>query len=89
MNNLGLTIHPTKGYHTATQVGEHLGMEMNFEKDIFRAPVKKLRDISMFSKNLLCTAAKNERWVQVKALASLARNAQFLHLAIPVARFYL
>jgi hypothetical protein len=89
VNSLGLTIHPTKGYHTATQVGEHLGMEMDFEKGVFRAPVKKLRDISTLAKNLLCTAAKNKRWVPVKALASLAGKAQFLHLAIPVARFYL
>ncbi len=33
-------------------------------------------------------AAQNKRWVPVKALASIARKAQFLHLAIPVARFY-
>ncbi len=39
----GLSMHPTKGIHTATQVGEHLEMEMNFEKGVFRrAPVKKL-----------------------------------------------
>ena len=29
--SLGLNIHPTKGYHTATQVG----MEMDFEKGVF------------------------------------------------------
>jgi hypothetical protein len=61
VNTLGLGIHPTKGYPTATQVGEHLSMEMDFEKGVFRAPVKKLRYISMFSKNLLCTALKNKR----------------------------
>jgi len=64
-------------------------MEMDFEKGVFRAPVKKLHDISMFSKNLLCTASKNKRWVPVKALASLARKAQFMPLAILVAMFYL
>jgi hypothetical protein len=64
-------------------------MEMNFEKGVFRAPVKKLPDISMFSKNMLCNASKNKRWVPVKAIASLAGKAQFMHLAIPVARFYL
>ncbi len=63
-------------------------MEMDFEKGVFRAPVNKLRYISMFSKNLMCIASKNKRWVPVKALASLARKARFLHLAIPVARFY-
>ena len=25
VNSLGLYIHPTKGYHTTTQLGEHLG----------------------------------------------------------------
>jgi hypothetical protein len=64
-------------------------MEMDFEQSIFGAPVKKLKDISVFANNLLCTAAANMRWVPVKALASLAGKAQFLHLAIPVARFYL
>jgi hypothetical protein len=64
-------------------------MEMDFEEGVFRAPVKKLRDISVFAKSLLCTASANKRWIPVKALASLARNAQFLHLAIPMARFYL
>jgi hypothetical protein len=62
---------------------------MDFEKGVFRAPVKKLRDISVLAKNLLCIAAKNKRWISVKALASLAGKAQFMHLAIPVARFYL
>ena len=35
VNSLGFGIHPTKGYHTTTQVGEHLGMEMDFEKGVF------------------------------------------------------
>jgi hypothetical protein len=80
-NSLGLNIHPCKGYHTTTHVGEHLGMEMDFKKGIFRAPVKKLRDISVLAKNLMCTAPKNKRWVPVNALASLTGKAQF-----PVAR---
>ena len=32
---------------------------------------------------------KNKRLVSVKAIASLAKKSEFLHLAIPVARFYL
>jgi hypothetical protein len=36
VNSLGLNMHPTKGYHTATQVGEHMGMKMDFEKGVFR-----------------------------------------------------
>ena len=34
VNSLGLSIHPTKGYHTARQVGEHMGMETDFEKNV-------------------------------------------------------
>jgi hypothetical protein len=65
-------------------------MEMDFEQGVFRAPVKKLKDISVFAKNVLCTATANKCWFPaVKALASLARKAQFPHLAILVARFYL
>ena len=89
VDNLGLNIHPTKGYHTATQVGEHLGMGFNFEHGVFRAPVTKLKDISVFAKNILCTPVANKRCVPVKALASLEGKVQFLHLAILVARFYL
>ena len=71
VNSIGLNIYSTKGYHTTTHVGEHLGMEMDIEEGIFRAPVENLKDISVFAKNLLCTAASNMRWVPVKALASL------------------
>ena len=89
VNSLGLNIQPTKGYHTSTQVGESLGMGMDFEEGVFRAPVKKLRDFSVLAKNLLCTGASNKRWVLIKSLASLAKKAQFQHIAIPVAKFYL
>ncbi len=42
-------------------MGEHLGMEMDFEQGVFRAPVKTLKDISVFAKKLLCAAAANKR----------------------------
>ena len=87
---LGLQIHPEKGYHTATQVGDHLGITIDMKESVFRAPKEKLGNISTLAKQLLIRFAKNKRWVLVKALASLARKAQLvLHLAIPVARFYL
>ena len=35
---LGLQIHPEKGYHTATQVGDHLGMTIDMKENVFRAP---------------------------------------------------
>jgi hypothetical protein len=40
VNILGLDIHLTKGYHTITQAGEHLCMEMDFEKAVFRGPAR-------------------------------------------------
>jgi hypothetical protein len=89
LGDLGLSIHPTKGHHTPTQVGDHLGMTLDFEAGVFRAPKKKLDDISALAKQLLVRGAANKRWVPVRSLASLAGKAQFLHLAIPVARFYL
>jgi hypothetical protein len=64
-------------------------MEMDFEQGVFRAPIQKLKDISVFAKNILCTATASKPWVPVKTLASLARKAQFMHLAIPVARLYI
>ncbi len=55
----------------------------------FRVPTAKLNIVGALAKSMLCKAATNKRWVGVKALASLAGNAHFLHLTIPVARFFL
>ena len=66
-----------------------MGMTLDFERGLFVAPKPKLDTIAALAKQLLVKAAQNKRWVPVKALASLAGKAQFLHLAIPVARFYL
>ncbi len=85
---MGLHIHPTKGYHTAIQVGDHLGMTLDLKNE-FRAPEAKLNNIATLAKQLLVRTSQNKRWVPVKYLASLARREEFLHLAIPVARFYL
>ncbi len=87
--DLGLKVYPTKGYFLPTQVGEHLSMVLDYVLEEFRAPTVKLKSVTALAKSLLCKAATNKRWVSVKALASLARKAQFLHLAIPVARFFL
>ena len=89
LSDLGLDIHPNKGYHTPVQVGEHLGLEIDFVQGVFRAPQQKLAKISILAKQLLCTAASSQRWIRAKALAALAGMAQFLYLAIPAARFFL
>ncbi len=89
LNGLGLHTHPTKGHYIATQMGDHSSMTLDFERGLFVAPKPKLDSIAALAKQLLVKVAHNKRWVQVKALASLTGKAQFLHLAIPVARFYL
>ena len=88
LDDLGLSIHPTKGYHTATQVGNHLGMPIDNKENEFRAPKAKLDNIATVAKQLLVRAAQNKRWVHVKALTSITRKTQFLYLTIPVATFY-
>ena len=89
LGELGLSIHPTKGYHTATQEGEHLGMTIDNKKNEFRAPKTKLDNIASAATKLLVRATHNNRWVPIKALASIARKSYFLYLVIPAAMFYL
>ena len=52
-------------------------------------PTAKMKQIATLAKTVLCRAEAHERWVIEKTLVSLAGKAQFLHLAIPVARFFL
>jgi len=85
----GLKIHPTKGNFDPIFIGEHLGMIIDMKVRKFVAPTAKLKQIATLAKTLLCRAAAHKLWVTVKTLASLAKEAQFLHLAIPVARFFL
>ena len=64
-------------------------MVIDTKKCEFRAPKTKLDNIAAAAKQLLVRAAQNKRWVPVKALASIAGKAQFMHLSIIVDRFYL
>ena len=57
LDDLGLNIHPTKGYHTAIQDGEHLGMVIDTNKCEFRAPKTKLDSIAAVAKQLLVRVA--------------------------------
>jgi len=87
LSDLGMNTHPAKGYHTTTPVGDHIGMTIDMKKSEFRAPETKLNNIAAVAKQFLIRAAQNKRWVPAKSLAFLARKAQFLHMAIPVAGF--
>ncbi len=64
-------------------------MIMDFEKNGFHAPRKRLDDISSLVRQPLVRASTNKRWVPVKSLPLLEEKTHFLHLAISVARFYL
>ncbi len=48
---LGLHIHPEKEYHTTTHVGDHLGMTIDMNENLFRAPKEKLGSISALANN--------------------------------------
>ena len=59
--SLGLKIHPTKGHFLPVLIGEHLGIVLDFDKGIFRAPIAKLKSIAVLTKILLCRAASHKR----------------------------
>ena len=51
--SIGLHIHETKGHHVATQVGDRLGMTLDFECGVFRPPIEKLKEIAKLATHLL------------------------------------
>ena len=89
LTGLGLKMHPTKGHFEPILIGEHLGMIIDMQVGQFTSPTAKLKLIANFAKTLLCRVAAHTRWIGVKTLASLAGKAQFMLLAIPVARLFL
>lgn len=91
LEDLGMALHPSKGFHDPVQSGEHLDLVIDLHKGKFRAPVAKLLSIARLAKSLLYKATTaNKRWFPAKTLARLEGMAQFLYLAIiPAARFYL
>jgi len=66
-----------------------MGSKIDMKENVYRAPKEKLANMSALAKQLLPRSAKNKRRVPVKVLTSLAWKAQFMHIAIPFARFYL
>ena len=89
LGELGMARNPKKGTWEPTQRLTHLGLEIDLARGVFRAPVGKLDSVRQLARAALGTAARSQRWVPAKLLASLAGKAQFLYLAIPAARFYL
>jgi hypothetical protein len=64
-------------------------MIIDMKMEQFVAPTAKLEHIAVLAKTLLCRATTHKRWFSVKTVGSLAGKAQFLHLVIPVAMFFL
>jgi len=89
LTGIGLKIHPTKGHFDPILIGEHMGMIIDMPVGQFVATTAKLKQILVLAKTFQCRAVAYMRWVNVKTLASLAEKAPFLHLTIPVARFFL
>ena len=86
---LGMSRNPDKGEWEPTQNLVHLGLRVDLQAGKFFAPEEKLASIAALAKSMMGRAARNRRWLPVKELAALAGKAQFLYLAIPVARYYL
>jgi hypothetical protein len=86
---LGLQRNPKKGVLTPTQVGDHLGLTIDLNLGMFRAPPDKLRQLAPQASSLFGRAASNARWLPTPQLAVFAGKAQFIYLAIAPARFSL
>jgi hypothetical protein len=89
LDSLGLQRNPKKGVWTPTQVSDHLGLTVDFQRGMFRALPAKLQQLAQHASSLLCRAASNARWLPTRQLAAFAGKAQFLYLAIAPARFFL
>jgi hypothetical protein len=86
---LGLQRNPKKGVWTPTEVGDHLGLTVDLNLGMFRAPPDKLRQLAQQASSILGQAASNTRWLPARPLAAFAGKAQFLYLVIAPARFFL
>jgi hypothetical protein len=71
LDDLGLKVHPTKGFFYATKSGEHLGMVLEYVLGEFRARAAKLKSIAAPAKSPICKEEANKPCVSVKALASV------------------
>jgi hypothetical protein len=89
LNRLGLGRNPKKGHWEPTQICEHLGLQIDTTTSTFRAPPSKLQAIATLSRTMPQRAARDARWLPSRQLVVLAGKVQYLHLAIPAARFYL
>eukprot|EP00873_Tetraselmis_striata_P044817 jgi/Tetstr1/465081/TSEL_009809.t1 len=90
MDNLRLQRNPTKGMWEPVHYGQPLGVDIGTATDYFYALEAKLAKLSQHAKQgLQRAAARNARWLPVQEFQSLACQAQYIYMAIPVARFFM
>eukprot|EP00873_Tetraselmis_striata_P023764 jgi/Tetstr1/444028/TSEL_031967.t2 len=82
----GLQRNPTKGFWEPCQFGRHVGIDS--ASGMFYAPADKLDRLSRHATRLIGRATRSAMWLPVRELQSLAGQAQYLFLAIPVAKFF-
>eukprot|EP00873_Tetraselmis_striata_P011019 jgi/Tetstr1/431283/TSEL_020978.t1 len=78
LDALGLQRNPTKGFWEPCQFGRHLGVDINLASGMFYAPADKLNRLSRQATRLIGRATRNARWLPVRELQSLARQALYL-----------
>jgi hypothetical protein len=70
-------------------VGDPLGLTIDLQLGMFRAPPEKLRQLGHHASSLRGRAASNARWLPTSQLAAFAGKTQFLYLAIAPTSFFL
>jgi hypothetical protein len=89
LDGLGLPRHPTKGLWPPSQVGHHIGIDMDTTSGYVYAPESKLVKIAQQAKQLVGRATRNARLLPVEDRQSLSGPARCLFLAIPAPRLFL
>jgi hypothetical protein len=86
---LGLQRNPNKGMWEPAMRTKHLGLDVDTKEGTFCLTVERQAKLKRLAKGLGTMAARDQRWVPARELASLVGLAQSAHLAVPPARFYL
>ena len=77
------TLRPTKFMQ------EHLGFAIDSERGLFLLTPRREKKVAAAATDLLCRAARHQRWVAKRRLARFAGLAQSCSLAVPMSRCWL
>ena len=89
LDKLGLRRNPKKGQWEPTQRIEHLGLEVDTVKGLFRVPDSRMQKISALAKQIIQESKRRQRLIPVRRLAQFTGLAQSVYLAVAPARYYL